>query len=215
MTASELTPSPAAESVQLPGVGSVTLTPLDQLRRARQAEQAASRELSVRAASITAVVEERLADAGAVLVPQRSLWPVPVELEATVQHATALVAQMAGIDQQRQEQAPAAEHGIFRRISAWRQDRRLRSARDAASRELHAILVQVATSALAGGAASPEAMPILDEVRHLQAEAADVRLQSDAHTEHVSAIQQEIALCDESFRTMGFDALYAAAYLVS
>jgi hypothetical protein len=204
--------STAFESIELPDVGRVSLATLEQLRQALRAEQAQRHELGARAAAITASILDKLADAGAALVPQRAYWPVPAELEPSLGRADELVAQMAGIDEQRQQSADT-RRGFLERIGAWREDRRRRSAREAARREVHAILLQTATCAFAAQIGSPDAMPMLNEVRRLEDEAAELHSRSEAAAGRAGVLKQEVAQRDAAQRQMGFDALYAAAYL--
>jgi hypothetical protein len=204
---------PAFDFVDLPGAGRVIVAPVDQLREAREAARATARDLFARVAAIAASAEERLADAGAALVPQRALWPVPPALHGRLRRADELVAQLADIDGRRRDPASSAEPGPFRRLRAWRLAHRLDAARDAACLELRGILVEVARAAGATGAGSSQAGPVLDEVRALEEDAARVQREGEACEDQAAALQREIGRREASRREMGFDALYTAAYL--
>lgn len=199
--------------VDLPGVGRVSLVPVEQLRRARDAERLAAMRLSEQAATLATAAVEKLADAGAILVPQWSLWAVPPNLHAGIERADELVSQIAAIDRRRQDPEQHAGSGLIARISAWRRDRMLRAARIAASRELRSILIEVARRALGSGAGSAHARPVLEQARTLEAHAAEAHRAHEVCSSHAAALSQEIARREESQRHMGFDALYTAACL--
>jgi hypothetical protein len=198
--------------VDLPDVGRVTLATLDQLRQACRTDEAAAGDLSQQSKTLAATIEERLADAGAILVPQREHWAVPAELETSLRRADQLITHMSEIDSRRRDLVVRGQRSIFARLTAWRQDRGLLATRETARRELSSTLIHVARSALADGLGSPDAVPILDDVRRLDANLAQIGRLNEACSQRVTALKSEISAREDSERQMGFDALYTAAY---
>lgn len=200
---------PTLDSVILPELGEVSLVPIDRLRQARDAERSAANRLSGQAATLVRVAEEKLADAGAILVPQRGLWPVPPKLYASIQRADELVSQMAAMDRRWRDPRQHFRGGLVSQVSAWLQYHR----RNRASEELRSILIEVARRALGAGAGSPDARPLLEQAGSMEADAAEAHRTREVCSGREAALNQEISRREESQRHMGFDALYTAACL--
>jgi hypothetical protein len=213
MTGSPSSVFEAVESVVLPEVGPVSLVPIDHLRQMRATEEEAAKQFSERATALAAAAEETLADAGAVLVPQRALWPVPPDLKPSMQRAQELVSRIEETDRQLHDAGKGSRGGPVGRLRVWRLHRRLLAARDASSTQLASILSHIARQALAAGLGSPDARPTLDKAQVLEADASEARRAYDSYSRHLAALGEEIQRREESLREMGFDALYTAAHL--
>lgn len=131
----------------------------------------AARRLDAEADALDRGAADRLADAGAILIPRRHYWSAPDELWLRFERADHLVAEM-------QELEGRLAQRRMRHRSPEREQ--LESARRAAMAELRGILVEVARVAGPRAAARiPEARPIYEEVGLLTAEAQSLRQRAD------------------------------------
>lgn len=153
-----------------------TMADVSRLRRSLDAAlhdgtSKASRQLEAEAASLEREAEDRLADAGAMLVPRRHYWSAPDELWLRFERADRLVEEMRDADgrlAQRRMQRPSAERD------------QLESARYRAAAELREILLEVAQSAGPRTALRiREVRPLFEEAGRLSSQAASLRQRAE------------------------------------
>ncbi len=185
--------------VTLSGVGPVSLVPLDELRAARREAYERADALAVQAADLEARAEDRLADAGALLVPRREWWPVPLELAPQLVKADRLVARIARLDQRGVD-----GNDLFSRM------RRYQRAR-AASR-LRSLLVEIALAGGEAGVDVPDVEPPLDEAARLAAHAYGVRGDLDEARARLGDLDHETRAREAAVGRLGFDSLHLAAH---
>jgi hypothetical protein len=203
---------PTFPRAELPGVGTVSLTTLGELRDVWRTERARVDQLTWQAAELDAQVEDWLAAAGAVLVPRRAWWPVPAELEAQVARAERLASRIALLDRRTggPELAPAGP-GPGSPTRGWAAQRARRS-RERAAAQLRRSLVVVARAGAEAGTGVPDVGPLLEHAEQLQARAEGVRSALATASGRLAALEQEIRLREEAERRLGFDSLHLAAY---
>ncbi len=200
LTVVDQQPPPAQfAQVTLGGVGPVSLAPLDELRAARHAAYERADALAAQGADLEARAEDRLADAGALLVPRRDWWLVPLELAPQMVKADRLVARIARLDQR-----GADGDRLFSRL------RRYRRAR-AASR-LRSLLVRIARGGGESGVEVPDVEPLLEEAASLAAHAQDFRGELDLARARLGELDHETRLREAAVRRLGFDSLHLAAH---
>jgi hypothetical protein len=199
-------------SVVQTDAGPVTLAAVEALRaRAAQLQDWASKAEAT-LATMRDQATERLAAAGAVLVPRSNEWTVPPTLQTSVDRAKALVAQIAVDDEKSDElKTRESEGGVLGRIGAWRTARTVKQQRTTESAELRGLLVAIAKGA-------PEStLPDADSERQAaialsqQADALDLQVKA-AKTAALS-FSEEAHRRQDAIGAMGFDALYEAARL--
>jgi hypothetical protein len=213
MTSSEsFAANPPQWTVVQTDAGTVTLAPLVSLQaRVKELTDWATTASSTSTAW-HAQAEDRFAAAGSVLVPRRSEWPVPTELQASLDRATALVAEIGEADRSAQDlKQHKSEGSVFHRIDAWRHERRVMKDRATETSELRGLLIQVARGAPASTIA--EADVEKEAATELDTRAAQLDQEIDSVRTSMAAISQEIGRREESARSMGFDALLEAALL--
>jgi len=205
------------EQVQLPDVGSVTLATLDQLRKARQQEDAAARSVGDEAAEANAQMQDRYADIGALLVPAKDRWPVPTELAPGVERAEQLVGAIKATDARLANLNVGSSQGLpglVTRVKNWGSKKELQRQRARTSADLRSLLVDIGRR---GGPIASQSIPALGPLLE-QAAAAGA---AESHkTEEAQAVNSRITALDSEIRRrrdaeqeMGFDALYTSAYL--
>ena len=205
---------PTFPQVPLAGVGLVLLATLDELRDARETEQANADHLAWQAEDLDRQAEDRLADAGALLVPRRAWWRVPAELSPWLVDAERLVARVLLLDQRLEGlQRTARPEGprATARIRRWVSERAAKDRIRAAER-LREALVRIAQLGGEAAAAVPDVEPLLDQATELQARAEGLRTALAAAVDRLSALDREIARRAQADQRMGFDALYLSAY---
>lgn len=211
-TSRQLAP-PAFPQVHLSGVGMVSLATLDELRDARNTVQANAKHLAWQAVELDRQVEDRFADAGALLVPRRDWWQVPVDLYPWLAEAEQLAARILLVDQRLAgfDQVPEArrQHAVpqFR----WLNKLAATKQRARAAAHLRRTLVIIARTAAAAGMAVPDVHPLIEQATELQARAEGLRAALDAASSRLGALDREIYLREEASGRMGFDSLYLAA----
>jgi hypothetical protein len=169
--------SAALEWVNLPSIGRVTLAPIERVRTLRDAERATAGTLADREAAATAAAAGKLAEAGAILLAQRALWPVPADLGGSLRRADELAARLEALDRDE----AVLDHGaaeatswiaqIWAPVSRWWRRRGIRRDRSAADVELRTLAIQVARRASAGDLGSPDSRPVIAQAGSLEAEA--------------------------------------------
>jgi len=205
---------PAFPQVHVPGVGMVSIATLDELCDARDKEQANANHLAWQLAELERQAEDRLADAGALLVPRRGWWEVPTELMPRVAEAERLVARVLLLDRRIAglERAPQPErrHVVWK-VRAWMGERVARTRRVRAAAQLREALVLIARTGAAAAATVPDVAPLFEEAMELQARAEGVRVALAATSSRLGGLDHEIAMRERADRSMGFDSLYLAA----
>jgi hypothetical protein len=181
------------DQVNVWGVGVVSLTTLDELRAARQAEQEHVDLLARETADLAARAEDRLADVGALLVPRHEWWPVPPELEPRLRAADRLVAAITRLE--------------------GRTDWLSRQRRGYASGRLRRVLLEIAHAGAEAGIDVPDVEPALEEAASLDGHAREYRTALEAEQAALAQLDQEIRLREDAERSLGFDSVYLAAHL--
>jgi hypothetical protein len=212
-TSRQLAP-PAFPQVHLSGVGMVSLATLDELRDARNTVQANAKHLAWQAVELDRQVEDRFADAGALLVPRRDWWQVPVDLYPWLAEAERLAARILLVDQRLAgfDQVPEArrQHAVPQ-FGRWLNKLAATKQRARAAAHLRRTLVIIARTAAAAGMAVPDVHPLIEQATELQARAEGLRAALDAASSRLGALDREIYLREEASGRMGFDSLYLAA----
>ncbi|HYW22859.1 MAG TPA: hypothetical protein VE953_01770 [Terriglobales bacterium] len=181
------------DQVTVWGVGAVSLTTLDELRAARDAEQARVEEMARQQADVAGRAEDRLADVGAILVPRREWWPVPPALEQRLHDADQLVARIAQLE--------------------GRTDWLSRQRRARASARLRAVLLEVAHGGAEAGIDVPDVEAALEDAAALHGHAEELRAALESERARLTQLDQEIRLREDAHRHLGFDSLHLAAHL--
>jgi len=206
--------SPAFPQVHMPGVGMVSMAPLDELRDARDNEQANGNHLAWQSAELEGQAEDRLADAGALMVPRRAWWEVRSELFPRVAEAERLVARVLLLDSQiaRLEQAPhPRRRHVVSKVGGWVRERVARTRRVRAAAQLREALVLIARTGAAAAVRVPDVAPLCEEATELQARAERLRVALAATSSRLGKLNHEIAMREQADQSMGFDSLYLAA----
>jgi hypothetical protein len=189
---SEATEAPAAGSfpqVEVPGVGVLSLAALDQVQETIRVEEAQASGVAWRLAELEAESEDRMAEAGAFLVPRRAWWRVPPALTPWLIEADRLVTSIATMEGRGQ------------------------SGRQRDRTALRRILVMMAEAAdEAAAAAVPDVAPLLGLARDLSAQAEEHRSAMAEWEARLGGLREEVRLRFEAQRQLGFDSLYLAAY---
>src|SRR5262249_37210349 len=154
---------PAFPHVPVSGVGLVSLAILDELRDARETEQANAHHLARQAAELDTQAEDRLADAGAVMVPRRAWWrvpagpsPPPVEAERLVLRVLALDERLDGL----QQMPPPGWRHLAGRVRRRVSERAATKDRVRTAEQLRNTLVLIARTGAEVGAAVPDVQPL-------------------------------------------------------
>jgi len=205
---------PAFPQVHLPGVGMVSLATLDELRDARNTVKANTNHLAWQAVELDRQVEDRFADAGALLVPRRAWWQVPVDLYPWLAEAERLAARILLLDQRLAGfdwvSRPDRQHTVppfgrwLNKLAATKQ-----RARAAAS--LRRTLVLIARTAVDAAMSVPDVHPLLEQATELHARAEGLRAALAAASSRLGTLDREICVREQADRRMGFDSLYLAA----
>jgi hypothetical protein len=207
-------PVPSAfPQVGLPGLGLVSLASLDELYQAQLTEQADLDQINWQAAELDRHAEDSLADAGAMLVPRRASWQVPLELSPWMPEADRLVTRIATLDEHIARLDARVEHGDASRpsLTGWR--RRLAAGQRArAIQRLRGVLVHVGRAGADAGSEAPGAGPLLGQAAQQRARAASMRAAALEAAARLDATSQEIAMRVGAIQEMGFDSLHLAAY---
>jgi hypothetical protein len=206
---------PGFPQVHISGVGMVSLATLDELRDARDTEQANADHLTWQTTELYGLAEDRFANAGALLVPRRAWWQVPSELSDRLALAERLVARTLRLDERIASLEKAPQSGrlqlaskIRRQVCRWAASvRRFRSAA-----RLREALVTIGRTGAAAGMAVPEVEPLIEQAIELQARAEGLRAALSAVSSRLSALDEEINLRRKVVREMSFDSLYLAAH---
>jgi hypothetical protein len=205
------------EHIQLPDVGSVTLATLDQLRQAREQEDAAARSVGNEAAEANAQMQDRYADIGALLVPAKNRWPVPTELAPDIERVEQLVGAIKAADARLADLNAGSSQGlsgVFSRVKNWGSKKELQRQRARTSADLRSLLVGVGQR---GAPLASQSIPALGPMLEQAAAAAAAESQK---TEEAQVVNSRITALDSEIRRrldaeheMGFDALYTSAYM--
>jgi hypothetical protein len=199
--------------VGLPGLGLVSLASLDELHQARLTEQAELDQINWQVGQLDRHAEDSLAEAGAVLVPRRATWQVPLELSPWMPEADRLAGLIASLDERiaRLDASSPGPEPARPSLTTWR--RRLAASRRARlSQHLRSVLVHVATASTDAGAEAPGAGPLLDQAAQQRARAGTLRAAAVDAATRLEATSREIALRAGAIQEMGFDSLHLAAY---
>lgn len=190
-----------------------TLATLDELRGARGRERAESDHLTAQAAELDADAEDRLADAGAHLVPRRAWWRVPAEVTPRVAEAERLVARVSALDERlaRLQESGRTKAGWLRWTHAMRWTA-ARWERDRAASQLRTALVTIAQVGGPTVVEVPDVEPILEQAAELQARARHLRSSLASIARRLSDLDREIQLREQAERIMGFDSLHMAVH---
>lgn len=204
---------PAFRQVDIQTVGTVSLATLDEVREAKRAEQAKGDHLTARAAELEEHAEDRLAEAGALLVPRRAWWEAPAELSSTLSEAERLVAHISRLDE-RIALMSQPEGGLVSRIIEWWRHA-LGWDRARAAMRLRRALVMIARAGAAAAPWVPEVKPLLDEAAELHARAEGLHATVASVRSRLDTLDQEVRMREEAQRRMGFDSLHLAAYYLT
>jgi hypothetical protein len=208
--------APDLSQVDVPGAGPISLAPLDRLRDALGEGLASADDMARESAELALAAEDRLADAGALLVPRRAWWRCRPQLEAWLDEAERLAARVELLDgeiERAERERQAVRRGpLATLVDRWRGGLRdLHWARSAAAAELRRVLVLVAGQAGDEAAEAPDVAPLLTEVGEMETRAAALRSALVSASPRLAALSQEVEMRQEAWRRMGFDALYLAA----
>lgn len=207
--------APDLSQVDVPGAGTISLMPLDRLRDALREGLAGADDMAREAAELELLAEDRLADAGALLVPRRAWWRCRPQLDPWLDEAERLAARVeqldAEIERAERERPPARRGPLAALVDRWRSGLDLRWARSAAAAELRRVLVLIAGQAGQEAAAAPGVAPLLNEIGELETRTAALRTALVSASPRLAAMSQEVELRTAAWRRMGFDALYLAA----
>lgn len=203
--------------VDVPGAGPISLVSLDGLREALRAEQAAADHMTREATGVTRRIEDRLADIGALLVPRRGWWRCRPQLAPWLDEAERLVDGISLLDAEiervgARQPAPVWIGVVMRALGLDRLEQ-LQQSRVRAATELRRILVLIASQAGDDAAGVPDVGPMLVEAGELEAYADQLHDALSTALPRLGALSREVSLRSESWRRMGFDALYLAAHL--
>ena len=205
---------PAFPQVHLPGVGMVSLATLDELRDARNTAQANANHLAWQAVELDRQVEDRFADAGALLVPRRAWWQVPADLSPRLAEAERLAASIVPLDRRLAglDQLPGLDRQrTVREFGRWLNKLAATRQRARAAAHLRRTLVSIARTGAAAGMSVPDVHPLLEQATELHARAEGLRAALTAASSRLGALAREIRMREEADRRMGFDSLYLAA----
>jgi hypothetical protein len=191
--------------MEIPGVGTVSLAAADELRDLRDRERASSERLARLASELDWQAEDRLATAGAYLVPRRAWWRPPAELEPWLAEAERLVARISALDERAHlaQGRPAGGGGGGGGIGR---------DRDRAAGQLRTALVTIARVGAAAGVDVPDVEPLLEEAAELQARAQQLRFELATVSSRLADLDREIHLREQAEQVMRFDALHMVAY---
>jgi hypothetical protein len=181
------------EQVTVWGVGPVSLITLDELHAAAHARRGRADLLAMGEAQAAADAEDRLADAGALLVPRRAWWPVPPELYPHIEEADRLVATISQLD--------------------GRPDGSSLQRRAEASAHLRAILLEVAYVGGHAGIGVPDVEPVLEAAAGLQEKARQLGIELQTEVAALQQLDREIQFREQAEQYLGFDALHLAAHI--
>jgi hypothetical protein len=207
--------SDALPAVEIPGVGTVSLAALDELRALRDRERASSGRLAALAAELDGQAEDHLAAGGAHLAPRRAWWRPPAEVEPWLAEADRLVARIAALDERAARLGPtrpASPGGPLARLRAGRSDEPIGRDRDRAAAQLRTALVTIARMGAAAGVDVPDVEPLLEAAAELQARAQQLRVELAVVSSRLGDMDREIHLREQAERVMRFDSLHMVAY---
>src|SRR5215472_11097960 len=185
--------SPAFPQVHMPKVGMVSIAPLDELRDARDNQQANANHLAWQSAELEGQAEARLADAGALMVPRRAWWGVRPELFPRVAEAERLVARFLLLDSQiarLQAPQPKTRH-VMSKVGGRVRERVARTRRVRAAAQLREALVLIARTGAAAAVRVPDVPPLFEEATELQARAERLRAALAATSSRLGELNQE------------------------
>ena len=192
----------------------VSLATLDELRDARNTVKANANHLAWQAVELDRQVEDRFADAGAILVPRRAWWQVPVDLSPWLAEAERLAARILLLDQRLagfdQVPSPDKQH-MARPFGRWLNKLAATRQRARAAAHLRTTLVSIARTGAAAGMSVPDVHPLLEQATELHARAEGLRAALAAASSRLGALDREICMREQADRRMGFDSLYLAA----
>ena len=205
------------DQIQLPDVGSITLATLDQLRQVRQQEDATARSVAIEAAEAHAQMEDRYADIGALLVPAKANWPVPAELAPGVDRAGQLVEAIKASDAQAADLSAGSSQGLsglFSRVKSWGSKQELQRQRARTSADLRSLLVDIGQRGAAVARQTISGVgPLLDEAAAAAATESQQAAEAQVINSRITELDSETRRRQDAEREMGFDSLYAAAYM--
>jgi len=188
------------------GVGPVSMATLDELRDVGRVAHDSVEDLARRTAELEGRAEDRVADAGAVLVPRREWWPVPQELAARLPETDRLVFHIARLDQGMAARPPGG--GLVSRARGWL----TRQRRERAAGRLRELLVEFARGGAEAGIDVPGVEPLLEEAAELEARASEHRAALESAQTRLHQLDHEIGLRGEALQHLGFDSLHYAAH---
>jgi hypothetical protein len=204
---------PAFPRAELPGVGTVSLATLGELRDAQRTERARVDRMAWQVAELGGQAEDCLAAAGAVLVPRRAWWPVPPELSSHLARAEQLASRIALLDRRLGGPGPPPGGSTpGSGLLGWAGGRRAQRSRERAAAQLRQSLVVIAGAAAGAGAGVPDVGPLLERAEQLRAWTESLRQTLTGAAGRLAALEHEIRLREEAERRMGFDSLHLAGY---
>jgi hypothetical protein len=198
---------PAFPRVEVPDVGPVSLATLDELREARAAARASADHLVWLAAELDGLAEDRLAQAGAILLTRRDAWAIPPGLAALVARGERLVRRVARLDGLA---ADVERGGALTRVAVLPA---LGAARTRAAARLRRVLVLIAGGP--AGAEAPDVPPLWEHAAELRTRAEGLRRSRMAVLSRLAVLDGEIAVREEAERTLGVDAPRLAAHVLA
>jgi hypothetical protein len=205
---------PAFPRVEVPGAGVLSLATLDELRDARDSARANADHLARQAAELEGQAEDRLAQAGALLVSRQPRWDVPDDLSPLLARAERLVLRISGLDERTAGLEPGVRPGRNAldpapTLRGW-WSRVLRGQRSRSAARLRHALVLIAEAG--AGMDVPGVEPLLDDAAELWGRAAGLRRALTSVASRLGTLDHEIAVREEAQRRLGVDALHLAAY---
>jgi hypothetical protein len=205
----------AFQQVDVAGIGPVSLATLDELRDAGRADRSGVGHLASMAAEVAAQAEDRLADAGALLVPRREWWQAPGGLSPLLAEADRLVSRISSLDEaiadlEWRPGTPAST--IASRLRIWTRGRLLGWERVRAGARLRETLIAVARAAARSGVDVPGVESPLQQAAELEERAEGLRAALATASSRLGGLERELRLREEAARLLGFDSLHLAAY---
>jgi hypothetical protein len=187
-----------------------TLATLDELRDTAQRTRADGEHLAAQADALDARADDRLADAGAHLVPRQEWWRPSPGLVPKLAEADRLVARIAALDRRLAGLAAPGPGpaGLWTRALTGV----ARHARDRAAARLRTALVTIALESGAAAIDVPDVEPIMEEAAELRARARHLRFSLSSVGQRLTAVDREIERRERAERLMGFDSLHLAAW---
>jgi hypothetical protein len=201
-----------AQIVQLDD-GPITLSLLPDLEAMRNAANVQIRQLESQAAATAAEAQDKLADAGAILVPRHAEWTQTAEEAPLIDQAQQFIQAIDAADADGALIAARPHQGIsgfFKSFGDKSDLKKEQTGRAQLAEQLKALLAQVGATAKSS---IPDVTQLQDEAGALTKHSQSLAEEGTRRSAEVNAVSAEIQRRRESIKQLGFDALYTTAYL--